>query len=265
MPMSSSFLLSIAVAVDFGLQFLGFIQAIALKTEKFYDLCGSATYLILISFTFFCGVKGPRASIASALAAIWAFRLGVFLFKRVLFVGKDKRFDDAKENIPKFAFFWFLQGVWIYSTLMPVLLLNSFSYRPHSLKVLDYIGIFVWVIGFLIESIADHQKLVFKEKHPNISMWIESGLWGYSRHPNYFGEITLWIGMYLLSWNGLTSGLRVLAAISPVLTTTLLCFVSGIPILEANADKKWGDIREYQEYKKSVSILVPLPRCARSE
>lgn len=258
--LNQSRLLLSALGIDFAAQALGFVHAAAFRTEKLYDFFGSGTFLGLTAYTFFMGVKTTRASVASALAATWAARLGVFLFGRVLAVGHDKRFEEAKANLPKFAVFWFMQGVWVFATLLPVMLLNSYQGDDSALNALDYIGISVWAAGFLIETTADVQKMLFKKRNPNTTTWIEEGLWGYSRHPNYFGEITLWVGMYLLSWNGLSGGLRAVAAISPVFITLLLCFASGIPILEASADKRWGELAEYQAYKKRVSILVPLPR-----
>eukprot|EP00735_Rhodelphis_limneticus_P014076 TRINITY_DN805_c0_g1::TRINITY_DN805_c0_g1_i1::g.25439::m.25439 TRINITY_DN805_c0_g1::TRINITY_DN805_c0_g1_i1::g.25439 ORF type:complete len:280 (-),score=31.29,DUF1295/PF06966.7/9.9e-60,Steroid_dh/PF02544.11/2.1e+03,Steroid_dh/PF02544.11/7.2e-05,MFS_Mycoplasma/PF07672.8/0.00013,PEMT/PF04191.8/0.00053,ICMT/PF04140.9/0.00098,ERG4_ERG24/PF01222.12/3.7e+02,ERG4_ERG24/PF01222.12/0.41 TRINITY_DN805_c0_g1_i1:160-999(-) len=262
MELSQTELLTSSLAIDFGIQLLGFIHAASLKTEKLYDLCGSGTFLTLALYSFFEGQQrnyDGRSFAASLLTAIWAIRLGVFLFSRVLLVGKDKRFDEVKSDIPKFAIFWFMQGVWVFVSMLPVLLLNSENREGDGLSTLDIIGIALWGFGFLFETIADIQKSIFKANNPETNRWIDTGLWSISRHPNYFGEIIIWVGVYLVCWTGLPTWGKVVGALSPVIVSLLLCFVSGIPILERNADKKWGHLPEYQEYKRTVSVLVPLP------
>ena len=243
---------------------MGFLHAVAFKTEKLYDFCGSGTFLTLGIYSYVTGSAkgGSRALIASSLASVWAVRLGLFLFSRVLMVGKDRRFDEVKSDWKKFGVFWFGQAMWCYTVMLPVMLLNYTKEEDRPLNALDYIGIAVWGVGFLVETIADLQKAYFKYKNPDIGTWIDSGLWAYSRHPNYFGEITLWIGNYLLCWNGLSGTMRGVSALSPIFITLLLLFGSGVPILERQADARWGHLPEYQSYKRRVNVLVPLPSCA---
>ena len=248
------------LAIDFGVQTVGFLHAVAFKTEKFYDFCGSGTFLTLAIYSYVSGTaKGDRALISSTLASVWAVRLGAFLFTRVLMVGKDRRFDEVKEDWKKFGVFWFGQAMWCFTVMLPVLLLNYTGNKAGPLGTLDYVGIGIWGLGFFTETVADAQKAYFKYKNPDVSHWIDSGLWAYSRHPNYFGEITLWIGNYLLCWNGLSAAMRGVAVLSPVFITSLLLFGSGIPILERQADARWGHLPDYQQYKRRVSVLVPLP------
>jgi steroid 5-alpha reductase family enzyme len=248
------------LGIDLGIQTLGFLHAVAFKTEKLYDFCGSGTFLTMAIYSYVQGTaKGDRALIASSFASIWAVRLGVFLFLRVLMVGKDRRFDEVKEDWKKFGVFWFGQAMWCFTVLLPVLLLNFTETKPVPLKVLDYVGMGMWGLGFLTETIADFQKAYFKWKNPDVSRWIDTGLWSLSRHPNYLGEITLWIGSYLLCWNGLSAAMRGVSVLSPVFITLLLMFGSGIPILERQADARWGNLPEYQAYKRRVSVLIPLP------
>ena len=250
-----------SLAIDFSAQAVGFLHAAWNRTEKLYDFFGAGSFLALAGYSYFAGQKTTRTAIASSLTALWALRLGSFLVARVMIVGKDKRFDEVKSNIPKFAVYWFMQGVWVYSVMLPVLFLNG-SDNDDSLGLTDKIGIGIWAFGFITECVADYQKWQFKRRQntSEVQRFIDEGLWSYSRHPNYFGEITLWIGMYLLSWNGLDTVGRAVGAISPFMITTLLLFGSGVPILEAEAERKWGSLESYQKYKREVSLLVPLPR-----
>lgn len=124
--------------------------------------------------------------------------------------------------------------------------------------VFDYIGMPTWVFGFLFEVISDQQKAAFRKVAENKMKWIASGLWSISRHPNYFGEIVLWIGVALAAFGGLGAKPRAAYVfISPIFVAFLLIFVSGIPLLEQKADKKFGENPEYQTYKKETPVLVP--------
>jgi len=256
------------LGIDFGIQAVGYLHACVFRTEKLYDFCGAGAFLGVTAYSYFGGLAAnqPRAIIASALAAAWAARLGSFLFARVIIFGRDRRFDEVKNDLPKFGVFWFMQGVWVFASLLPILLLNSQAAQP-ALSALDWVGIAVWGLGFTTEVLADVQKFQFKVNNPDTSKWIDQGLWSYSRHPNYFGEMTLWVGMYLLCFQGMETGGKIAAVVSPLFVSSLLLFASGIPILEKNADKKWGHLEEFRKYKEEVSILVPLPRgvCSRRE
>ena len=253
-----------ALGIDFGIQAVGYLHACIFRTEKLYDFCGAGAFLGVTAYSYFGGnaVNITRSVIASAFAAAWAARLGSFLFARVLIFGKDHRFDEVKNDLPKFGVFWFMQGVWVFASLLPVLMLNSQATQP-GLSALDAIGMAIWGFGFLFEVVADVQKFMHKVNNPDTSKWIDTGLWSFSRHPNYFGEITLWVGMYILCLSGLDTGEKIAGIVSPVFITCLLLFASGIPILEANADKKWGHLEEYRRYKEEVNVLVPFPRSCR--
>jgi steroid 5-alpha reductase family enzyme len=188
---------------------------------------------------------------------IWAMRLGGYLFIRIRKIKRDKRFDGIRENFIKFGGFWLMQGisVWI------ILLASSIYFGLDSVKlnILTFIGFVVWLTGFLIETISDYQKFKFNQNPENKGKWIESGLWKYSRHANYFGEIIIWIGIYLFVLSSV-SGINILIAlISPLYIIFLLFFVTGIPKLEKAADFKWGKDIDYINYKKRTSILILLP------
>eukprot|EP00850_Spirogloea_muscicola_P003789 SM000015S01289 [mRNA] locus=s15:1013277:1015689:- [translate_table: standard] len=200
---------------------------------------------------------------ATVLVCLWAARLGTHLFSRVLQVGRDSRFDGVRAqpgtwpNPPYFFAFWTIQAVWIYMVLLPVLLLNSGGLYALWPGWTDLLGLGVWIAGFAVETIADYQKNRFRRLESSKGKWIDSGLWRYSRHPNYFGEMVLWWGVYLLSFRSLAPMGRFVALISPVGTMYLLIRVSGIPLLEKAALKKWGTDVDYQEYLRTTSKLIP--------
>jgi len=170
-------------------------------------------------------------------------------------MGKDKRFDEMRTKFWSFLKFWLLQGVTVWVVLLPSLLL--FSKETVQWSELSWLGIAIFIAGLTIESLADYQKFVFKSNPDNKGKWIASGLWKYSRHPNYLGEILVWLGVYLFCFTSLSGVQQLIGALSPLFITGLLLFVSGIPLLEKKAQKKWGDKKEYQQYKKSTGVLVP--------
>lgn len=141
--------------------------------------------------------------------------------------------------------------------MIPYILIVQTSRTIDSLVIA---GCAVWLIGFLTETTADLQKFNFSSRPSNNNKWIEQGIWKHSRHPNYFGEILIWVGIYIVASQSLSAGHATLALISPLSITTLLLFVSGIPILEKSADNRWGNDKKYQSYKRATSILIPLPK-----
>lgn len=244
--------------IAFGINWLAYIPANIYKTEKYYDLTGSITYITVTSFAVYMSKSlDLRAQIVAILVAVWAVRLGSFLFARIRKDGKDSRFDKIKTNPVRFLLTWTLQGLWVVLTAACALtIITSNSRVP--LDIFAYVGIAVWVIGFAFEVIADQQKKAFKNDPANEGKFISSGLWAWSRHPNYFGEITLWTGIAIIALPVL-SGWQWATLISPVFVTILLTKVSGVPMLEARADKEWGDDPEYKEYKKNTPVLIPNP------
>ena len=182
----------------------------------------------------------------------WALRLGIFLFVRIRKIQKDKRFDGIRESFLRFIKFWLLQGVTVFVILLPAL----FFITGDAARVW-WLGLLVWLLGFLIESTADFQKYLFKQDKSNKDKFISTGIWRYSRHPNYFGEILCWLGIYIFVLPSLSLLQAAIALISPAAISFLLIFATGIPPLERYADKKWGNLKEYKEYKRSTSILIP--------
>lgn len=225
-----------------GFNILMFIPAFIFKTDKLTDLSYSITFIGLILYVFFSRAYSIGSLILLIAVLIWAIRLGGFLFIRIRKQKKDDRFDTMRNSFFKFLGFWLLQGITVWIVLIPAILFEGNYYVA---------GLAIWFIGLLIESFADAQKFAFKKNVKNKSEFIQSGLWKYSRHPNYFGEILCWIGIYVFA------GVWLWGLISPLYIILLLLFVSGIPLLEKKADKKWGKDKDYQKYKKETSILIP--------
>ncbi len=235
-----------------------FIPSNAAKTEKFYDLTGSATYLTvtLVAVLLSDGLD-TRAWLVAVMVWVWAVRLGTFLFRRISRDGRDGRFDQIKTDPLRFFMTWTIQGLWVLLTAAAALAIITSSER-RSLGWIGMVGILVWLAGFVIEVVADRQKSAFRRDPANSGRFINTGLWAWSRHPNYFGEITLWTGIAVMALP-LLSGWRWVVLISPVFVYLLITRVSGVPMLERRADTRWGGEPEYEEYKKATPVLVLRP------
>jgi steroid 5-alpha reductase family enzyme len=221
---------------------LMFIPAFIFKTDKLTDLSYAITFIGLSIYIFLSKTFSIGNLLLFLMILAWALRLGTFLFIRIQKQKKDDRFDNIRNKFFKFLGFWLLQGFTVWIVMLSVILFDG-KY--------NLIGLLIWFCGLLIESFADAQKSRFIKNPKNKGDFISSGLWKNSRHPNYFGEIMCWVGVYVFS------GVWFFGIISPLYIFSLLSFVSGIPILEKKADKIWGKRKDYQEYKKSTSILVP--------
>ena len=251
-------LFALGVALAFVIQWIAFVPAFIMQTEKFYDLVGSITFLSAIWIgVLLSPVVDARSWLLLAIVSIWAVRLGAFLFKRVRVAGEDRRFRDIKPSFLRFLLAWTLQGLWVSITLAAALAAIT-SMTKRDLGVYALVGFLVWSLGFAIEVIADRQKSRFRADPRNASKFINVGIWSWSRHPNYFGEIVLWLGVAIIALPAL-NGWQLLTLISPIFVIILLTQVSGIPLLEAQADEMWGGQAEYENYKASTSLLVPRP------
>ncbi|GLI66250.1 hypothetical protein VaNZ11_010000 [Volvox africanus] len=246
--------------VDLGINWVGWAVAAAFKTEVFYDLLGSASFLTLTAGSLITGgPAGARKFLVSSMVGLWALRLGSYLVTRIAKTGHDVRFDGVKDKPATFFVYWTMQAVWVFVSLLPVLFVNGAA-KAAPLRALDALGILVYAVGLCLESVADHQKSAFKSRPQNKGRFIDEGLWSYSRHPNYFGEMMIWWGVFLTCAPGFTSPWHYVALASPVTVMLLLRYVSGVPLLEKMADQRWGSTSEYQEYKARTNLLVPLPR-----
>lgn len=243
---------------SFAIQAVFFAFAASFKTDKVTDLSYCLSFALLsVLLVLGNGAFRPVQLAAAAAVLIWAARLGAYLLSRILKVGKDARFDDKRGDFLKFLGFWVLQAIAVWAIMLPVAALLSLP-SPSPFGAISIVGASLWAVGFAIEAAADAQKYAFRDRPENKGRWIDSGLWKYSRHPNYFGEVALWWGLFLLALPSLPAS-ALFAAAGPVFITLLLLFVSGVPLLEKSADEKYGHDPRYQAYKRRTSIFVPLP------
>lgn len=257
-PFYSGPLFLLCAILSFAINWTVFVPSALARTEKFYDLTGSITYLSMMAAAVVLAPKlDLRASLAAAAVSIWALRLGLFLFSRIQRDGEDRRFAEIKTNPFRFLAAWSIQALWCLLTAAAALAIIT-SPKTQPADVFLFIGGTMWAGGFLFEVIADEQKKAFRRDPANAGRFINTGLWAWCRHPNYFGEIVLWVGMAVAAIPVLTGGLWI-ALISPVFVTFLLTKVSGIPLLDRSALKRWGEDPSYQAYRRSTPVLIPRP------
>ena len=254
---------ALAVVLAFVINWVAFVPSVRARTERFYDLTGSITYVSVIAVALLLGPGGGgvRTPLLGLLVVVWAVRLGTFLFTRVLADGNDRRFDTIKTRPVSFLATWTLQALWVSVTAAAALAAMTAG-TPKALEasfgVWGWVGLALWVAGFTLEVVADAQKRAFRRRPTNGHRFITTGLWAWSRHPNYFGEIVLWVGIAVMAFPAL-SGVQYVTLISPLFVWVLLTRVSGIPLLEAKAAEQWGDDPAWRAYQQRTSRLVPRP------
>ena len=245
-------------ALAFAVNWLAFIPAAVKQTERYYDLTGGITYItVTVVAVLLSGELDLRTTLVAAMVLFWSLRLATFLFRRISRDGKDSRFDNIKNRPLRLFMAWTLQGLWVLLTAAAALAVITGGVRE-PLGAIGIAGIIIWSIGILIEIIADRQKSKFRDDPDNKGKFINVGLWAWSRHPNYFGEIVLWTGMAIVAMPVL-QGWQWAALISPVFVTVLLTMISGVPLLEKQADERWGGEKDYEDYKRSTPVLIPRP------
>jgi len=243
----------------FVIQWLAYIPAFLFKTEKFYDLTGSFTYVAAILFALYSTNSSQNIDLGSLIIGtaiiIWAVRLGSFLFMRIHKDKKDGRFDSIKTSFSQFFMTWTLQGMWVFicSSAALVAIANPTGVVVNSVFI---IGLGLFILGFIVEVIADNQKSSFRSIPENKDLFINEGLWARSRHPNYFGEITLWTGITVMAIPTF-EGMNYLALFSPIFTYLLLNYVSGVRMVEYRGNKKWGHLDAYKKYNEETPKLIP--------
>lgn len=254
----------ITMLLSYTLHWIAFIPAYLFKTEKFYDILGTIAYLSVIGlaiyFTLYLSEEKlqSRSIFVASLVIIWALRLGIFLLIRVLKNGEDRRFREPMQSFSKFLLWWSMSAFWVFLTTLNAITMLINNYKS-LFDVFFILGLIFWITGFVIELISDEQKRRFKMNPENNKNFISTGLWSYSRHPNYFGEILLWVGIATMSVPTL-EGIQFLSLISPIFIYFLLTRISGVNLLEQRADNMWGNQKDYQDYKKKTPILVPFKR-----
>ena len=251
-------LVNYAIILSFLFQWTLFIPAYLLQTEKFFDISGSINFIVITAYIYYNSFLEYGFNlgnlILSLLIVIWAIRLGSFLFFRIKKDGEDKRFREIKPSPTKFFMTWTLQGTWV-SICSLCAITGMSSDKGMIINTLFYLGLVIFILGFTIEVIADYQKTKFRKNPKNKNNFITSGLWSYSRHPNYLGEISLWTGIAIISFSSL-SDWQYVSLISPIFIYILLVHISGINFLESSSNKKWGHLKAYKEYIKKTPKLL---------
>jgi steroid 5-alpha reductase family enzyme len=231
-----------------------FLLSVFLKRNDIVDIAWGLGYIYLSVFFSLDIYLGPLQYIVYGLVSIWALRLSIYLFLRLKGKAEDFRYHNWRKEwgnafyMRSFFQIYLLQSVFLMIIALPLAMVNL--YEGMGLKISVIPGICFWLFGFYWQSKADYQMVCFKSKPENKGRIIQSGLWAYSRHPNYFGELCMWWGIWLclspypMAWLGL---------ISPVLISWLIIKVSGIPMLE----KKYEAHPEFEAYKKRVPALIP--------
>ena len=251
-------LFAICAPIGFLLHWTAFLPSYALKTDHYFDLIGSTSYIAtVVTVAMLSPSLDTRDLIICSMIVLWATRLGLFLFTRIKQDGKDVRLDVIKTKFIRFLNLWTLGGLWVLVTMGAGLAAVT-SNTSLEIGLLGYIGIGLWVFGFVIEVMADSQKRQFRKDPNNKGGFIATGVWAWSQHPNYFGEITLWLGVALLAFPVL-SGWQLATLISPVFVYLLLTKVSGINLLDEIAKERWGSDPEYLAYIERTSKLLLLP------
>jgi steroid 5-alpha reductase family enzyme len=254
-------LFAVCGALAFAINWLVFVPSALAQTEHFYDLTGGITYItVTIVAVYFAEPLDLRATLVAAMVMVWSVRLASFLFLRIARAGKDSRFDVIKTKPIRFLLAWTLQGLWVLLTAAAALAVITGGVRE-PLGIIGIVGITIWAIGMLIEIISDRQKSNFRANPDNAGKFIHTGLWAWSRHPNYFGEILLWTGMAIVAVPVL-QGWQWATLVSPVFVTFLLTRVSGVPMLEEAADERWGGQDDYEHYKRTTPVLILRPPSA---
>lgn len=250
-------LLLLCMMISFVIQWLVFIPSYLNKTEKYFDLTGGLTFLSLtILILILTETLTTISYLLAILIVIWAIRLSSFLFLRIREDGHDKRFTEVIPHKTKFLFYWTFQGFWAFIT--PVVAFTALTSKNinDTIEITTVIGLIIWLVGFLIEVVADRQKRVFRKSSANKNKFINSGLWAWSRHPNYFGEIILWIGISLIALPTLINW-QYITLLSIPYVIIMLVKVSGVAKLEEASDQKWGTDEAYQKYKTNTPTLIP--------
>ena len=251
-------LITNAVIISFLLQWVLFFPAYFYQTEKFYDISGSINYILIVSYIYINNNRTHGFNIGnlvlSFLIFVWAIRLGMFLFLRIQKDGEDKRFGSIKPSATKFFMTWTIQATWV-SICSLCALTGISSNSGVVINNLFFLGLTFFIVGFFIEVVADIQKTKFRKNPKNKNNFITTGLWAYSRHPNYLGEISIWTGISIISFSSL-SNLQYVTLISPIFTYVLLVYVSGVNLLEESGNKKWGHLKGYKEYIQKTPRLL---------
>lgn len=247
--------LALAGIIVFGYMTLLFVIALILKDNSIADIAWGAGFVVVAWATLFIvGGLYPRQILVCSLILIWGSRLSIRIFLRNKGKPEDPRYRKWREEWGRFFILrsylqvFLLQGLILLVNISPVLIINTTS--DGSLTFLDVLGLLVWLTGFFFESVGDYQLDRFLKDTGNRGAIMDVGLWRYTRHPNYFGEITMWWGILIIA---LSVPYGWLGFIGPLTITLMIVLVSGIPMTERLMEKNPG----FEEYKRRTSVLIP--------
>lgn len=245
-------LLTLFVFVNFW-----FVVSLVRKRNDGADIAWGLGFVLLTWVALFLGdTTGERQVLVTALVTLWGLRLAWHIFRRNKNREEDYRYKAWREEwgrwfiVRSYFQVYILQGVLLFLVMLPVLYIQKESYT--ALGLLDLLGVLIWGIGFYFEARGDAELRRFIRSDENKGKILQTGLWAYSRHPNYFGEVVMWWGVWIIALS--VSG-SFWTIIGPLTITVLILFVSGIPMLE----KHYTGNQEFEDYKKRTSVFFPLP------
>lgn len=233
-----------------------FIISIVKNRNDIADIAWGLGFVLVAWLSFIMSDFSLKALIVNGLVTVWGLRLAWYIYKRNKNKAEDSRYQEWRKSWKKYFYLrsylqvFLLQGIFLYLISLPVMFVNFSALQ--NFGVMEIIGIIVWCVGFYFESMGDKQLREFIADSTNKGKLMNRGLWKYSRHPNYFGEVTQWWGIFIIA---LSIPGAFFTIIGPATITTLILFVSGIPLLE----KKYAGRTDFEEYKKRTSIFFPLP------
>ncbi|GAB6020446.1 hypothetical protein CHUAL_003139 [Chamberlinius hualienensis] len=249
--------LIVTAMVSASVQFMFFVLSVSFQWDKVGDFAGGLNFALVALLTFFLSqTYDPRQVLVTSLVTLWGLRLSGYLLYRVIKIGRDPRSEKKTTNCIRYAIFWTFQCVWVLTVSLPVIFVNSptNAFKGPALSINDVVGTIIFAFGLLCETLADLQKFKFKEDPDNKNKWCNQGLWYYSRHPNYLGEILLWWGVFIIS-TSVIRNFQWIAVIGPVFVTAIILFLSGIPVLEKGSNERYKDNENYWRYKQITSPL----------
>jgi steroid 5-alpha reductase family enzyme len=258
---TSGLALLISFVATIGIQLFFFFIAYTLQIDKLTDIAGSMNFVLTALLSYFLGgTFYTRQTVVTVAVCIWGFRLGLFLLWRVCQRGHDARFDEMRAKFWSFLGFWVYQMMWVFLVGMPYVFLNG-AENDVELNNLDYVAWVMWSVGFVCEAVADQQKYFFNANSENKGKLLKTGVYSWTRHPNYFGEIIMWLAVFLTCSNVFQDNTLwgYASVISPIFTFLILMFLSGVKLSTARYEKRFGDSEEWKQYKAQTSMLIPLP------
>jgi steroid 5-alpha reductase family enzyme len=236
---------------------LWFIVSLIKKRNDVADVAWGLGFVVLAWASFITTSSNSLISlITNCLVTIWGLRLAFHIYSRNKGKAEDYRYNKWRQDWGKWFYLrsyfqiYILQGIFLFLISLPVLFINNL---PSSINIFSFVGFIVWLIGFYFEVVGDYQLSEFIKNPNNKGKLMTSGLWQYTRHPNYFGEVTQWWSIFIIALSVHNGWISI---IGPITITFLILKVSGIPMLEKKMEKN----PEFLDYKNKTSMFIPLPK-----